>query len=170
MSECYTADIFTTSVFRGGIKEVVTSLFSLKLPPPTPYPEENVMLGSNPFKGQSRRCTVTASPWNDLCYGYVRDLQCSDVDSSSLPAHSKYKCQWGLFASSLKWEEFREGPNGAFSSLSYKSSDSSPFRGFVILTFWVQEGIAVFLNHSVPIAQRRIQFILASPHWLMLME
>lgn len=51
-------------------------------------------------------------------YGYVRDLQPSNVGSSSLPAHSKYKCQWGLFASPFKWEMFREGPNGAFSSHS----------------------------------------------------
>lgn len=34
------------------------------------------------------------------------------------PAHSKYKCQWGLFACPLKREEFSEGPNGAFSSHS----------------------------------------------------
>ena len=40
-----------------------------KTPTPTSYPEQNVMLGSNPFKGQSRRCTVTGSPWNDLCMG-----------------------------------------------------------------------------------------------------
>ena len=52
-------------------------------------------------------------------YGHVRDLQSSDVGSCSLPARSKYKCQWGLFASPLKWEEFREGPNGAFSSHSF---------------------------------------------------
>lgn len=51
-------------------------------------------------------------------YGYVRDLQPSDVGFSSLLAHSKYKCQWELFASPLTWEEFREGPDGPFSSHS----------------------------------------------------
>lgn len=61
-------------------------------------------------------CDSLTLKW--FMYGHVRDLQPLEVGSSSLPAHSKYKRQWGLFASPLRWEEFREGPNGAFSSHS----------------------------------------------------
>lgn len=45
-----------------------------------------------------------------------------------------------------------------------------PSENSCISTFWVREGIAVFLNYSVPTGQRRIQVTLASSDWLMLIE
>lgn len=135
-----------------------------------PYPEENVMLGSNPFKGQSRRCTVTASPWNDLCVGMSETFS---VQMWVLPLFQpilNINASGGSLPLHLNGTSLERVLMGLLVATLINLQILLPSENSCILTFWVQEGIAVFFNHSVPVGQRKIQFTLASPNWLVLIE